>query len=254
MSLPSFKSSDSYRSLVQRLAWDSPGYQVLLDFLNENHALQSPARFSLVQLNPASSEKPPVDIKEFDGTTQLVDELDSTASSKDNCCLLIVENVCSETISILGERYDIDPQFFADHLNNAPWYRIDDIPNRIPALPSTQKHHDFLQMRYIDTQTVSTYQNMLPGCPVNNESGFSGSLFRMGDSRTSSPRSFMYPDENTTRILRKAGKLIPRARDGKVFEPLLCTRQVLTAWFKNLEVKLGGWTGTLSATSFQSSH
>jgi hypothetical protein len=235
MSLPSFKSSDSYRSLVQRLALDSPGYQVLLNFLSENHFYQSPARFSLVQLNPPSSEdKPKVDIKDFEGTTQLIDELDATKSSKDNCCLLIVENVCSETISILGERFDIDPQFFADHLNNAPWYRIDDIPNRIPALPSSQKLHDFLQMRYIDTQTISTYRNTFPG-PVGRDI-----------LNTSGARSFMWPDENTTRIPRKAGKLIPRAREGKEFEPLLCTRQVLTAWFKNLEVELGGWTGILT--------
>jgi len=232
MSVPSYKSSGSYRSLVQRLAEDSPGYQKLSDFLNENHFYQSPTRFSLVQLNPPSSEdKPAVDIKEFDGTTQLIDELDSTKSAKDNCCLLIVENVCSETISILGERFDIDPQFFADHLNNAPWYRIDDILNRIPALPSSQKLHDFLQMRYIDTQTISMYQNTFPGSAGRDVLDTSGS------------RSFMWPDENTTRIPRKAGKLIPRAREGKEFEPLLCTRQVLTAWFKNLEVDLGGWTG-----------
>jgi hypothetical protein len=226
MSLPSYKSSDSYRSLVQRFTQDGPGYQALLDFLNEDHAYQSPVRFSLININCSSSEdKLPVETTDFDGTTQLLDELDSL-KSKDSCRLLIVENDCSETISILGERFDIDPQFFADHLNNTPWYRIDDIPGRIPALPSSRKLHDFLQMRYIDTQTISTYHNTFPGPGVNTKKSFPQSLFGNDVLHTSGARSFMWPDLNTTRILRKAGKFVPRAREGKEFEPLLCTRQV----------------------------
>jgi hypothetical protein len=39
-------------------------------------------------------------------------------------------------------------------VNNAPWYRIDDISNRINALPSSEKAQDFLQLRYIDYRPI----------------------------------------------------------------------------------------------------
>jgi hypothetical protein len=66
------------------------------------------------------------------------------------------------------------------------------------------------------------------------------------ESVASDAKSFMKPDETTTRIPRKAGKLTPRVRKGREFEPLLCTRQVITVWFKKAEGGLKGWTGTLT--------
>ena len=55
----------------------------------------------------------------------------------------------------------------------------------------------------------------------------------------------MLPDRNATRILRKAGKLIPRVRKDKQFEPLLCTRQTVTIWFEKVDAGRKGWNGRL---------
>jgi hypothetical protein len=155
-----------------------------------------------------------------------------------------VENVCAQTISLLGEKFDIDPQFFADHLNNEPWYRIANVADRIPALPSTQKLQDFLQLRYIEPRQLSNYPDLFHGSQpfvVQKEN----TDLEDHESVASDAKSFMKPDEKTTRIPRKAGKLTPRIRKGGEFEPLLCTRQVITVWFKRREVRSKGWTGML---------
>ena len=153
--------------------------------------------------------------------------------------------MCAQAINILGEKFDIDPQFFADHLNNEPWYRIANVAERIPALPSTQKSHDFLQLRYIEPRQVSNHPDLFHGnhpFVVHKENAD----IPDDESVASDAKSFMKPDETTTRIPRKAGKLTPRVRKGREFEPLLCTRQVITVWFKKAEGGLKGWTGTLT--------
>jgi hypothetical protein len=92
---------------------------------------------------------PGIQFDQFEGTANLAKELEQP-EGKESCRLFIVENVCVQAINILGEKFDIDPQFFADHLNNERWYRIANVAERITALPSTQKSHDFLQLRYIE--------------------------------------------------------------------------------------------------------
>jgi hypothetical protein len=59
----------------------------------------------------------------------------------------------------------------------------------------------------------------------------------------SDSRSFARPVETTTRVPRKAGKFIPRARQNQKFSSLLCVRQVITAWFKQQGFGKEGWIG-----------
>ena len=241
-------TASNYCTLLERLAKISPNYKTLNEFMHTTgHASQSATKFTVVYILSGLSTVPGLQFDHFEGVERLAQELDQP-ETKESCRLFIVENVCAKTITLLGDQFDIDPQFFADHLNNEPWYRIANIADRIPALPSTQKFHDFLQLRYIEPQQLSNYQYSFHGSRT-----FFAEIENRGDreddeSVASDAKSFMKPDETTTRIPRKAGKLIPRVRKGREFEPLLCTRQVITVWFKKGEVGSKGWTG-ISATT-----
>ena len=231
------KTTSTYSTLVQRLAKTSPTYKALDDFLGiTDHVTQSPAKFTVLKIRSEDPNSHGLQLDHFDGTARLAEELEST-DSEDACRLFMVENVCAQTISLLGERFDIDPQFFADHLNNEPWYRIAEVADRLPALPSAQKLHDFLQLRYVEPRQLSNFQYpFYASSSLSTGKGVSTSI-------SSDAMSFMYPDEVTTRIPRKAGKFNPRLRQGREFEPLLCTRQAITVWFKKKDTGLKGWTG-----------
>jgi hypothetical protein len=237
------KVTSNYSTLLQRLAKSSPNYKALDEFLSTtDHASQSATKLTVVHIPSGLSASPGIQFDHFEGAARLAQELDQP-ETKESCRLFIVENVCAETISLLGERFDIDPQFFADHLNNEPWYRIANVADRIPALPSTQKLQDFLQLRYIEPRQLSKFQYSFHG----SHATFSHEERKVDKaddhSVTSDAKSFMNPDETTTRIPRKAGKLNPRTRKGREFEPLLCTRQVITVWFKKTDDGSKGWTG-----------
>ncbi|KAE9377400.1 hypothetical protein N431DRAFT_480447 [Stipitochalara longipes BDJ] len=239
------KIPNTYSTLVERLAKTSTNYKALDEFLKKapEHASQSPANFTVVTIPSGLAVSPGTQFPPFEGTARLAHELEKP-EAKDSCRLIIVENVCAQTINLLGEKFDIDPQFFADHLNNEPWYRIANVADRIPALPSTQKHHDFLQLRYIEPRQLSNYQDLFHGNQpfvVQKENADVADE----ESVVSDTKSFMKPDETTTRIPRKAGKLTPRVRKGREFDPLLCTRQVITVWFEKSENGSKGWTGII---------
>jgi hypothetical protein len=238
------KVSTTYSTFLQRLAKISPNYKALDEFLGKaaDHASQCPAKFTVVHIRSGDGTSSGIQFDQFEGPARLAEELEQP-EGKESCRLFIVENVCAQTINLLGKKLNIDPQFFADHLNNEPWYRIANVADRIPALPSTQKHHDFLQLRYIEPRQISNHKTLFHGdFPfVVQEEDVS---LADDDSVSSDAKSFMKPDETTTRIPRKAGKLTPRIRKGRDFEPLLCTRQVITVWFRKSERGLKGWTGT----------
>lgn len=237
------KVTSSYSALLERLARASTNYRALDDFLQKSadHISQPPTKFTVVNIPSGLSISPGIQLEEFEGSARLAQELDQP-QAKESCKLFIVENICAQTVHLLGGKFDIDPQFFADHLSNEPWYRIANVATRIPALPSTQKLHDFLQLRYIEPRQLSNYQDLFHGSQsfvVQQENADAAD----NESVASDAKSFMKPDETTTRIPRKAGKLIPRVRKGREFEPLLCTRQVITVWFKKGVVGTKGWTG-----------
>lgn len=133
----------SYLTTIQQLAQSQPSLRPLYEFLNDTSP-ESPTRISIVTIG----QGPPGDIfstKYIEGYEELAKELqENHTSTSENSSLFIVENICPDAIILLGERFNIDPQAFADHVNNTSWYRIDDVADRIPALPSSQKFDTFL--------------------------------------------------------------------------------------------------------------
>jgi hypothetical protein len=211
---------------------------------------QSPAKFTTVTIYLArgTDDSPTVNFAEFDGTDKLTEVLSTEPDPLTRCRLFIVENVCPGTIALLGGHFDIDTQFFADYLTNVSWYRIENVLERIPALPSNQKTHDFQQIRHLDFRTIDRISRNASESPSDIAKVIStGRFYRVSDplSDGKSYKSFTYPDSTTTRIQRKAGKLLPRSRKGKEFKPILCTRQVTLIWFQKRKPGDEGWTGTI---------
>jgi hypothetical protein len=206
-----------------------------------DHASQSATSFTVVHIPSGLPTLPSIQFNPFERVARLAQELDQP-ETKESCRLFIVENARAKIIFLLGERFDIDPQFFADHLKNEPWYQIANIADQLPTLPASQRLHDFLQLRCIEPRQLSNCQYSFHGSqPFFVEIQLRGNA-EDDESVISDAKSFMKPDETTTRISRKSGKLTPRIRKGREFEPLLCTRQVITVWFNKSEVGSKGWT------------
>lgn len=231
-----------YLKLVESHVETWPGYKALYRFLSvKQEHYQQPVQITRISITTDESlegSQLKINFGENEGPSELEEELLSPSRSKGSCCLFIIENICPRTMSLLGKSLDIDPQFFADHLNSTSWYRIVSVGDRRTALPSMQKLQDFIQLRFVEIRKVVDRSN--PSIDV-------GATEKENDSFDSSSdaNSFVVPDETTTHIPRKAGKLTPRNREGYNFEPLLCIRQVVSVWSQKR--KLGGddgWTGT----------
>lgn len=243
------KISSQYHALVHCLGRSSLSYKDLEKFINNNeHMAQPCTKITTVKIYPDVSASPSLHFQDFEGPGQLSHELQSIKQSDGICRLFIVENICPETVVLLGEHFSIDPQFFVDHIKSEPWYRIVNVAKRIPPLPSSQKLHDFLHLRWIETRTLSEFQPAFRTTHIEDVA--EEMILRTGGGDEleveSDARSFMWPDKMTTRIPRKAGKLNPRTRTaGEVFQSLLCTRQAATVWFNKTEIGVEGWTGKL---------
>ena len=229
------QSSRAYRALIHRLAGASPGYRSLNNFVNvKKDTCDSPPKFTLVTIRPdvPSEAQDGLSFRDFSGTAKLAEEIISSQLRKRNCNIFIVENVCPQTIALLGGHFDINPQFFADHVRNGDWFKDNDLIDQLPALPSSQKFHEFLQIRFIQTIAVS-----LAASP--HFSGVSASACR--PDLNDPARDYMIPDEHTSRLPRMAGKLIPRVRNDVQSELLLCTKQNITVWFQKGGHQDEGW-------------
>jgi hypothetical protein len=223
------KAADEYRERIRQLGtlettdrtiapW--PGLASLRKFIETQHECTKPAEISVVKIpleggDPASK----VEIISTEGPEHALSLANTTTSSQ----LIIVENICPKTLALLGGAYDIDPQFFAEHVNVLPWYRMDDkLPERLPSLPSTKKAEDFLLLRYVETRELS---------PVDNASIHAGSVLK--------------PDSLKTRVKHTAGKLKPVPRQEQEFPLLAFTRQTVSVWCQK-KPNGDGWIGMSS--------
>jgi CorA-like Mg2+ transporter protein len=68
--------------------------------------------------------------------------------------LVLVENIDPESVGILGKALEIDPQFFADHLENSFWYGVNDIPDHLPPLPSVDAKQGWMRLRFPTARTI----------------------------------------------------------------------------------------------------
>jgi hypothetical protein len=56
--------------------------------------------------------------------------------------LVLVENIDLESVGILGKALEIDPQFFADHVENSFWYGVTIYPTICYRYPQLMPSRD----------------------------------------------------------------------------------------------------------------
>jgi hypothetical protein len=237
-----YQSARDYRALIRRLNKASPGYQGLHDFVNvKQDTCKVAPRFTILTIHKEEqqeeSAKSSIKPRDFQSTAKLAEQLTHLQNQSGSCNIFLVENVCPESIALLGGFFDINPQFFADHVKNGDWFKDYALMDQLPALPSSQKWHDFLQVRFVQTLTVSK----------KSASDFDSDSNCVSETTVDVAQDpsldYLVPDGNITRLPRKAGKLTPLARDDQDLDLLLCTKQNITVWFGKRGAKDVGWNG-----------
>ncbi|PMD48010.1 hypothetical protein L207DRAFT_521433 [Hyaloscypha variabilis F] len=148
------------------------------------------------------------------------------------CHLFLVENMCPESVALLGGVLKVPPEFFARRLRYTTWHRIEEISDRLPVLPSIMNSHHYSQLVYMEVQrSVKQAFAISESCWTDASSIPRGGEIIPG-SRFSEARFHVKADESRCRVPRKARKLIPWARKGRDFEALVSARQVVTIWFR----------------------
>lgn len=61
--------------------------------------------------------------------------------------LFIVEDLSQQVIEMLGSRFDIDPMFFRDHVDDYVWHNVRDPWAQPPSLLSNMKHRQWFHLR-----------------------------------------------------------------------------------------------------------
>ena len=135
----------SYKSFVAARAQRNSCLQNLCDFLQNNTKSQHACRIVCLEFSSASGP-PSCRSLDLDGLALL---LQSTAKERDNFCgrLLIVEDLSSDIVETLGSTLNIDPIFFASHIDT---FQVDIAATRpsTAILPSTARSQNFLNLHY----------------------------------------------------------------------------------------------------------
>jgi hypothetical protein len=232
-----------YRERIERLSnykitpW--PGLESLRKFMNKGYsrsfppeypkfkqepieACNTPAEISIINI-PGDGDASKFSVKHMNGAGELSERLPSFAGNSSSSQLIIVENICPDTLALLGGFYDIDIQFFAGYASVISWYQMYEmVPERLPALPSTRNAEDFLSLRYVSTRQL--YEK---------------------DDASIRGGSIIWPDMGKTRVGTSAGRLKPISAPKQIFPPMAFTRQCFSVWCKE-KIDCQGWIGTCS--------
>lgn len=97
--------------------------------------------------------------KRFTNADELETELLKTAKPgfvKTPVRLLIVEDLSRRIIEILGARFDIDPSFFREQIDDYSWYNIRDQWMDPPNLKASTRHRNWIRVRFVTARYFRT--------------------------------------------------------------------------------------------------
>lgn len=220
----------SYRSLVcdaRQQEHDLKPFQRLLEARNQTDDGDDRTITSVLEFGKDEEQGRMHKQTDLRGLRGLEDYLDRDAGSQQKSKLFVVENIGPSVATLLGATFAIDPQMFADHFENAPWYRLLDVKDHLPSLPSVHRASDYVRFRCFATRTFT------PTTPVEafvkdilptRESMY---IRRKGSLNQQSMRLGVTGDLSDVPVS---------------FEPVLFTRQFVTVWFSKY-VKGRGWRG-----------
>lgn len=135
----------SYKSFVATRAQRSPELKNLHELLQTNSVRQRPCRIVCLEFSSAPSSRSRFSLDLDD----LILIIGAKATGRDDLCgrLLVVEDISNDTIETLGCLLDIDPCFFASHIDTCQT----NIARRRPSLatlPSRMRAQEFLNLHY----------------------------------------------------------------------------------------------------------
>jgi hypothetical protein len=234
-----------YRKTIRDLAETSSLYATLHEFVNvKRHPCQAPATVALLTISPKIQNESPGSAAMFKnvcGLAELSRELASLPSNNECCQLFVVENMCPQSIALIGGVLNVSPEIFARHLRDTTWHRVDEISDRVPLLPSITNSRQFNQLVYMEVQRTTKQPFVLSGKGYSDRSLVPSPGQIVPGSRFSGARFHVEADEMSCRVPRKARKLRPWIRKGRKFESLVSARQITTIWFRGESQNT--WTG-----------
>jgi len=207
-----------YRKFIDDLARKLPKFKPLDIFLKLGTADQT-VRISSFSF---SEDNLPSDPRTIDASS-LANELKKETAHQ----LLIIEDVSPGVVAILGGYWKVDPQFFLDFLDSTtsdasldsksvsdalspiPWFRLANVEDHLPPLPSTTHNAEHVNLQFIGSREYN------PEEPSKDPIALPDRL----ESHTKNG------------ITRVAGGCNPIPREGSRFNPLAFIRQTAAAWF-----------------------
>lgn len=134
----------SYKSFVAERSQQDPHLGDLREFLQKDATSQHACRIACLDF--FSADGPP---RRRNLSRESLKSIVCDKPEADNLCgrLLIVEDVSSDVVETLGSLLNIDPLFFASHMDTA---EVDIKKTRLQTaiLPSTRMSHNFLNLQY----------------------------------------------------------------------------------------------------------
>jgi Mg2+ and Co2+ transporter CorA len=113
-----------------------------------------------VEYSSAAASKPqetlitsPVALRE------LLESLSHEKGKQPPLRLFIVEDLSQQVIELLGSRFDIDPMFFRDQVDDFVWHNVRDPWAQPPSLQSNMKHRQWFLMRNVRMRYYKTFND-----------------------------------------------------------------------------------------------
>jgi hypothetical protein len=157
------QTTQEYFEHVRSLQGLVPGVTYLYTFLKHRDWNIGPTdpRLSMLGIEASTVTWTDVPLMPLEDRQENLDKLFEKQST---CKLYFIEGITPDLVVILGAKYNIPPQFFAQHLNADTWEADPtyignshiEYPfwysENVPALPSEVKSQNFFQLRYLDSR------------------------------------------------------------------------------------------------------
>jgi hypothetical protein len=133
-----------YKDFVKLIAKRIPTFGPLNQFLNtpgEHHNLECKITSIRFKYRSTLHRECPINLKKkaTDYSTKWND-LEQWLG-EDCHQILLIENLTPCVLNVLGEKWEVSPEFFLSHLENSDWYKEQNIAEHLPALRSVDQSH-----------------------------------------------------------------------------------------------------------------
>ncbi|KNG49163.1 magnesium transport protein [Stemphylium lycopersici] len=154
--------STSWRTLRQLADWMQVGttplrWREIKEDPEERQRRVNKTNVTFIEYQPASKPKA-IPIKTHSALRETLQSLSHERMKEAPQRLFIVEDLSQQVVELLGERFDIDPLFFREQIEDYVWYNTRDQCAMPPSLVSNMKRRQWFRMRSIRLRYHKTKQ------------------------------------------------------------------------------------------------